>query len=73
MQRKVWEKVAGSIDRLTTVLEQQAKDKQEKEEESKPYISSPVLPVQENITIEAPYVSDSGEQNFKKREVRYEA
>jgi hypothetical protein len=62
MQRKVWEKVAGSIDRLTTVLEQQVKDKEEKEDGSKQYISSPTAPVvQENVTAEASYISDSEE------------
>jgi hypothetical protein len=31
MQRKVWEKVALSLDKLTAVLEKQAREKEEKE------------------------------------------
>lgn len=41
MQRKVWEKVAKSLDNLSTVLEKQAREKEERERVSQ---SSTVMP-----------------------------
>jgi hypothetical protein len=60
MQRNVWEKVAGSIDKLTATLEQQAKEKKEKEENIQPYISTRPLPApEEDMTTGSRHVSDS--------------
>jgi hypothetical protein len=57
MQRKVWEKMAVAVDRLTDVLEKKA---QEKEEESghEGYSSQPVTSAQ-NTTEAAPYTPAS--------------
>lgn len=64
MQRNVWEKVAGSLDKLSAVLEKQGKEKEAKEESLQPYISTRSLPVSdsvqsENAVTDTPSVSDS--------------
>jgi hypothetical protein len=42
MQRKVWENVAVVLDKLTIVLENQAKEKEEKEKNLKPFTVFPM-------------------------------
>jgi len=60
MQRKVWEKVAGSLDKLTVVLEKQAQEKEEKEKNPPPPVIAPSIPSQpQNTTKGSQSVSDS--------------
>jgi hypothetical protein len=62
MQRKVWEKVAVSLDKLSAVIEKQGKEKEDKEENLQPYISTRQLPAEEeNTTAESQTVSDSAQ------------
>jgi len=59
MQRKVWETVVVVLEKLTVVLEKQAKE--DKDKNSQPYALVPVNPLQEQNTNERkPTVSDSG-------------
>jgi len=59
MQRKVWEKVSGSLDKLSAVLDKQNKEKETQEDNLQPYISTRKLPAEEENATGASSVSDS--------------
>ncbi len=68
MQRKVWENVAGVLDRLTVVLEKQAMEKKEEKEKSpQPYAIVPLAQYQnQNATETKSTVSDSSKSGLAK-------
>jgi hypothetical protein len=60
MQRKVWEKVVQALDKLTTLLEKQAKEKEEKGGNTEPYSIVPLTSYQtQNATQSSLSVSGS--------------
>jgi hypothetical protein len=67
MQRRVWENVAGVLERLTVVLEKQAMEKQEKEKNPQPSaIVSPSQYQNQNVTESKSTVSDSAKSDSAK-------
>jgi len=67
MQRKVWEKVVQALDKLTTLLEKQAKEKEKKGKNTEPYSIVPLTSYQtQNATQSSLSVSDSTKSDDKK-------
>jgi len=67
MQRKVSEKVVQALDKLTTLLEKQAKEKEERGKNTEPYSIVPLTSYQsQNATQSSLSVSDSTKSDDKK-------